>query len=74
MPDAKIYQFHGVTTLDLEPDRVLENLKGQLGSFVIVGYTPDGQEYFSSTIADGGTCLWLLERLKQQLLNVEVPE
>lgn len=70
---AKIYQFHGITTLDLDPDTVLESTKGRLESFVIVGYTKDGEEFFSSTIADGGTCLWLLERLRQQLLNAEAP-
>lgn len=59
-----------VTRLDLEPDMVLENLKGKLEGFVIVGYTTEGGEVFSSTYADGGTALWLLERGKKMLLEI----
>ena len=29
----------------------------------------DGEEYFASSIADGGTVLWLIERMKLQLLR-----
>jgi hypothetical protein len=68
---AKIIPFGGVTTLDLEPDITLENLKGKLEGFVICGYGTDGQEFFASTYADGGTALWLLERLKKQLLEID---
>lgn len=67
---SKVIPFTGVTTLDLDPDIVLDNLKGKLEGFVIVGYTQDGEEFFSSTYADGGTVLWLIERLKQKLLDV----
>ena len=66
---AKIIPFTGITKLDLEPDMTLENLKGKLGGFVIAGYTPDGEEFFSSTYADGGTALWLLERCKRALVE-----
>lgn len=40
---------------------------------MILGYDKDGQEFFSSTYADGGVVLWLMERLKKQLLEVETP-
>lgn len=66
---SKVIPFTGITKLDLTPDFILENLKGQLDGFVIVGYTADGKEYFSSTYADGGTALWLLERCKRALLS-----
>lgn len=66
---AKVIQFTGITKLDLTPDIILENLKGKLEGFVIVGYTPEGEEYFSSTYADGGTALWLIERCKRALLS-----
>lgn len=59
-----------VTRFDLEPDVVLENLKGKLAGFVVVGYTTEGEEIFSSTYADGGTALWLLERCKKMLLEI----
>lgn len=68
---AKIIPFTGITKYDLDPDVVLENLKGKLEGFVLIGYTPDGEEYFSSTYADGGTALWLIERCKKELLNID---
>jgi hypothetical protein len=68
----KILDFTGITRLDLPPDRILENLKGELSAVVIVGWDKDGDEFFSSSIADGGTILWLLERCKKVLLdNIE---
>ena len=61
-----------ITKLDLNPDIVLENTKGKLDNFVIVGWDKEGELYFSSTQADGGDVLWLLEKAKQALLNVEL--
>ena len=66
---GKVIPFNGVTTLDLTPDIVLENLKGKFEGFVVMGYTPEGEEYFASTYADGGTALWLIERCKRALLS-----
>jgi hypothetical protein len=66
---AKIIPFTGVTTLDLDPDVVLENLKGKFEGLVYAGFDKDGKEFFGATYADGGTVLWLLERLKLQLLR-----
>lgn len=66
---GKVIPFNGVTKLDLDPNITLENLKGKFEGFVIMGYTPDGEEYFASTYADGGTTLWLIERCKRALLN-----
>lgn len=68
---GKVIPFTGVTKLDLCPDTVLENTKGALDGFVIAGFDKDGNEYFSSTYADGGTILWLIERLKKKLLDGE---
>jgi hypothetical protein len=70
---SKVIPFTGITRLDLSPDIVLENLKGKLEGFVLVGYTTDGEEFFSSTYADGGTALWLMERGKTALLSQEIP-
>jgi hypothetical protein len=69
---SKIIPFTGVTKLDLDPDVVLENLKGKVEGFVLMGWDADGEEFFSSTYADGGTVLWLIERCKKRLL--ESPE
>lgn len=67
---SKILPFTGITSLDMPVDVVLESAKDQLEGVVILGYTKDGEEYFASTYADGPEVLWLLERLKKQLLDV----
>jgi hypothetical protein len=67
---TNVIQFRGITRLDLDPDIVLENTKGQLAGLVICGYDKAGNEYFASTYADGGDVLWLLERMKLRLLNI----
>ena len=68
---ADIINFTGITTLDLDPDRILEAAKGELESVVIVGYgkAADGSqiEYFASSIANGGTIAWLLNRAVRRL-------
>lgn len=67
-----IVNLNTVTTLDIDPDRVIDSLKdADLEGVVVLGYTSDGEEYFASSYADGGDVLWLLERLKLQLLNAQ---
>ena len=58
-----------ITRLNLDPDRTLENLKGELEGFVIIGYDKEGNEFFSSTYADRANVLWLIERSKVALLS-----
>lgn len=63
-----------ITRLDLPADRILEKAKeADLEGVVLLGYHKDGSEYFASSYADGATALWLMERLKKQLLEVTVP-
>lgn len=60
-----------VTKLDLNPDTVIAAaLRAGLTDVVIVGYDADGDEYFASSMADGGAALWLLERCKKALLDI----
>lgn len=66
---SNVIPIGGVTKLDLNADVVLENTKGKLEGFVIAGYTTEGEEWFASTYAEGGTALWLLERCKKILLE-----
>lgn len=63
-----VIPFRGITKLDLDPDVILDDLKGQVQGFVLMGWTAEGEEFFSSTYADGGTVLWLMERCKRKLL------
>jgi hypothetical protein len=58
-----------VTRLNLNADDTIGNLHGKLEGFVLAGYDKDGNEFFSSTYADGGDALWLLERCKMALLS-----
>lgn len=66
---TKVVEFTGVTRLDISPDRVLDAARGELESVVLCGYDKDGNEYFASSVADGGAALWMLERAKQALLS-----
>jgi len=71
---SNVILFNGITKLDLDPDLVLENAKGELEGVILIGYDKDGEEYFASTYADGGDVLWLLERMKLRLLKGEEEE
>lgn len=66
---GKVIPFNGITRLDLPPDRILEGAKGKLEGVVIMGWDTEGKEYFASSYADGGTVLWLAERMKKMLLE-----
>ena len=66
---GEVISLGGITTLDINPDQVLEKAIGELEGVVVMGYDKDGMEYFASSWADGGTVIWLMERLKRQLLD-----
>lgn len=67
---SKVIPFSGITKLDLPVDVVLDAAKGELEGVVLMGWKITGEEYFASTYADGGTVLWLVERMKKMLLEV----
>ena len=59
-----------ITRIDLPAEEVLSRAQARdLESVVILGYDKDGNEYFSSSIADGGTVLWLTERARLKLMQ-----
>jgi len=66
---ADIVYLPVITRLDIDPDRVLSQSSGKLDTVIVVGYDKDGNEYFASSVADGGTAVWLLERMKLKLLQ-----
>ena len=66
---SKVIPFTGITRLDISPDRVLQGAVGKLEGVVIMGWDTEGNEYFASSYADGGTVLWLAERMKKMLLE-----
>lgn len=60
-----------VTKLDIPVERVLRKAaEVGLAHVVVVGVTADGDEYFASSVADGGDILWMFERAKLQLLQI----
>lgn len=67
---SNVITLTGVTKLDLPPDRILEAAIGQLEGVVIIGYDLEGNEYFASSYSDRGKILWLLERMKKMLLEM----
>lgn len=68
---GELIYLNMVTRLNLPPDRVLEEAIGKFSEsgVVIMGWTKDDELYFASSIADGGTVLWLLETCKKRLLT-----
>lgn len=61
-----------LTSLDVPPERVLNGaIEADLQGAVVLGWTQDGDFYFASSIADGGNCMWLLEKAKLLLLTIE---
>jgi len=64
-----VHYFDGITRLDLDPDVVLEKNKGNLKGVVLIGYDHDGNFDASSTYADGGVVMWLLEQCKYELMK-----
>lgn len=68
-PRNKVVVLPCTTTLDLDPDRILQAAVGNMETVVILGYDKNGQEYFGANISDGGTVIWMMERAKLRLLR-----
>jgi len=68
----KIITFDGVTRLDIPASRVLEQaLEAEIETAVIVGWDKDGEFYFASSVAGGADVVWLMEKAKKRLLEIE---
>lgn len=68
---AKVIKLDILTRHDLDATRVLDGaLDADLEGVVVMGYDKAGEHYFASSYADGGTILWLIEKLKQQLMEM----
>jgi coenzyme F420-reducing hydrogenase delta subunit len=67
---ARVVPLGCVTYLDLPPDRILDAAKEHgMDGVIVIGFDLDGNQYFASSYADGGTALWLLEKCKAALLE-----
>lgn len=66
---AEIFSFTGITRLDIDPDRVLEQAIGKLQGVLVIGFDHEGEFYAVSSYADGGNAIWLLEVCKKHILK-----
>lgn len=69
MTDNVVYPSF-ITKLDIPVDRVINAaLEAGLTGVVVLGWDAEENEYSASSIAGGADVLWLMERLKKQLLE-----
>ena len=66
---ADIFHFTGITTLDREPDFILQQAVGKLQGVIVIGFDHEGEFYGASNYADGGNAIWLLEVCKKRILE-----
>lgn len=67
---AEIIDFGGKgKKLDFDPDLTLDQLKGKLQAFVLVGQDHDGNEVTAITYGHLPEALWMLERAKKSILE-----
>ena len=60
-----------VTTLDLDAERVLNAaIEAKPKCAIVIGEDADGGLYFASSVSDGGTVLWWMEKAKRELMEI----
>lgn len=70
---AEVILLPCTTRLNLPPDRVLgAAMEADLSGVLVLGFDKDGDIYMATTYADGGTAIWLMEKCKKRLLEIEV--
>jgi hypothetical protein len=61
--DSNIVELGCITRLDIPVEKILRKaLDRDLESVVVVGVTKDGDEFFASSMPDGGTAIYWLQR------------
>ena len=65
----KIIPYTGEEDLEIDPDDVLENNKGEFECVVIIGYTKKGAERLVSSTGDSALISWLLQRANKLVLD-----
>lgn len=68
--NEKFVIVNGITSPDVPVDQVLRSAIGELDEVVIIGTHKDGKEYFASSIADGPSVNWMLDRAKKALIEI----
>jgi len=69
---AEILNFTGITKGDIPPQAVLEGaMEMDLNEVVAVGYNSKGEFYFASSVGDIHRVLYLLEKAKKAIMEME---
>lgn len=70
-PDDKVVRLQTITSLDLNPNVILqEAMHANLGGVIVIGYSNDKSEYFASSIAAADSAVWLLQRSIHKLMRL----
>lgn len=68
---GEVVELNAPTLLDIPSERILNKaLEQGITDVIVIGYDKDGDFYFASCQADGGSVLWLLEMAKRKLIDV----
>lgn len=71
---TNVVQFPGDTTVNIEPNAVLDAaMVANLSEVVVVGMGDDGSFYFASSEGNGANTLWLLAQAQRILLEMGDP-
>lgn len=63
-----------VTSLGIDPDRVLEEAIGRMDKVMVIGWDKEGQLYTTCSFSDGGEALWLMEKTRHRLMEYDGEE
>lgn len=66
---SKIIDFPGETLSEIPTNLVLEAAKGKLETVIVIGLDADGNEYFASSTSYNAHVIWLMECIKNNILN-----
>lgn len=67
---SNVIELDVVTRLDIPCERALRRAaEADLQSVIVIGRDKDGELFFSSSMADGGDVLWLMEIAKKELIS-----
>lgn len=70
---GKVVDFKGITRLNLNPQRVVNQIPDDLEGVVVMGYTAEGEYYFASSYASGAEVVYLAEAIKKMILDLADP-
>lgn len=66
-----VVEGHFITRLSIPTSKVLDNAPRDMQEVVVVGFTVDGDFYFSASEADSPANLYLLEKARHELMKME---